>query len=268
MKWFSIICAIISFMLSAYCKRSDISLIYKQIANNLWLVGVIFGILLIIGAFYKDIYSKLRCISGFLIKNLKIIIAIFLIMIGIYSLNAKVSVITAFYIILGFIILLANPNFLMQIFGNVKRLKVGDIEIELEKAIRSLKESSAMTETEEIEPLNDIKISSNQILEEYINKPNPEMAFVEMSIEIEKILRNIAANHDIRANLPMFKLIYNLLEHELIDYRTCSLIKEFWPIRNKIVHGADVNFSLDMLEIGSRILSILKNKDSGIINRE
>lgn len=137
--------------------------------------------------------------------------------------------------------------------------------LETTNKIRILKQASEKTEYEEIKTTDNNDISSNEILENYLNKQDPQMAFVQMYIEIEKVLRRIAEEskitHKFKANkLPMHHLLKELLEREIIDYHTYNLIRDVIPIRNKIVHGEDTNFSLDLLEIGSRILSILQYK--------
>lgn len=138
--------------------------------------------------------------------------------------------------------------------------------LETTKKIQILKEVSEQTENEEVKALNNNNNSSNDILENYLNKQNPQMAFIQMYIEIEKTLRRIASKFDIKDGIrhgaiPLSTLTNVLLKNEIIDIQTYNLIRDVIPIRNRIVHGEDTNFSLDMLEIGARILYILQYKE-------
>lgn len=145
--------------------------------------------------------------------------------------------------------------------------------LETTNKLRTLKETSAQTESEEFELSISPKITSNQILEDYIQNPNPQMAFIQMYIEIEKIINSIAKANNLFMGLPnsiipIHKIIKELVNRNLIDKQTYSLIRDVMPIRNRIVHGQDVVFTMDMIEIGSRILSILKNKYPAIIDTD
>lgn len=137
--------------------------------------------------------------------------------------------------------------------------------LETSEKIQILKEVSEKTENEEIKTVNNT-ISSNNIYEDYLNKQNPQMAFMQMWIEIEKTLRSIASKHNLKDSfydkIPISKLIYMLLKKQVLDYNTFNLIRDVIPIRNRIAHGEDANFSLDMLELGAKILSILKYKEN------
>ena len=88
---------------------------------------------------------------------------------------------------------------------------------------------------------------------------------LKLSIEIEKITRSvfmISVRDELKRPLLILESISILESKGLIEKETSSLVRKFWKIRNKIVHGHEITLvSKDMLafmDIGLRILRILK----------
>lgn len=164
-------------------------------------------------------------------------------------------------ILLGFALsalLISEPN---KLFQRAKKIKIGNFELELFELNKA---------TEKIE---------EEITEPNINYPGPEETYgfefkitedfptelLKLSIEIEKITQgvfSIGIRDEQKRPLSILQSISILESKGLIEEETSLLIRKFWKIRNKVVHGYDVELGrkdmLAFMDIGLRILRILK----------
>jgi len=157
-----------------------------------------------------------------------------------------------------FALLVPEPE---KLFQRAKKIKLGNFELELNELNQ---------ETEKIE---------EKISEPNINYPGPEETYglefkitedfpteiLKLSIEIEKITRgvfSIGVRKEQKRPLSVLQSISILESKGLIEKETSLLIRKFWNIRNKVVHGHDIELGrkdmLAFMDIGLRILRILK----------
>ncbi|MCD4670270.1 MAG: hypothetical protein K8S14_07480 [Actinomycetia bacterium] len=88
---------------------------------------------------------------------------------------------------------------------------------------------------------------------------------LKLSIKIEQIIKSIfligiAEKHN--KPLSIVQSVTILESYQVIDKDTFILIKKFWNIRNKVVHGYNTRLTkqemLSFLDIGLRVLKILE----------
>lgn len=161
----------------------------------------------------------------------------------------------------------------------IKKLKLGDIEIELGERIKKLAEKTDKTLENKSEKINSSpnvsghpwlkKKKENSRTEIYKVIDKPEAALILIAIEIEKELRAIYSKANFQdEKMPTYskKLIHLLHKQKIVDAETLNVFEQFWMLRNKIIHGHAANISekkkLEMVEIGLKLLQLLE-----IINR-
>jgi len=157
-----------------------------------------------------------------------------------------------------------------ELFGRIKKLKKGDIEIEFISKVLQLAENTEKVEEE---------LLSNESLYEYSGIPenvkmrieqnlnNPRAALITLAVEIESVLRNIARKYNINKQDKYFSpktVVNKLLTEKLISNQTYNLFNEFWFVRNTAVHSRDFEPSqyelYKLVDIGIRILGLLQIK--------
>ena len=157
----------------------------------------------------------------------------------------------------------------------IKKLKVGDLEIELEERIKELAMKTDETLEEKSENIQkppsisgppwmkDSKEKLRDKISEMIDKP--EAALVLIAIEIEKELRAIFEKANFgNTKIPMSPIRQINLLHEkgIVDIETKDIFQQFWQIRNKVVHGHSLNLfekqRVEIIEIGLKVLKLLE----------
>jgi hypothetical protein len=92
--------------------------------------------------------------------------------------------------------------------------------------------------------------------------PDPKAVFLELIIEIEKKLKLLASKYGEESwrYMSVRKIIDQLSKKGEIDSNLASIIRDFWTLRNRTIHG-DIVITRDRLEdaiqIGETILSRL-----------
>lgn len=91
-----------------------------------------------------------------------------------------------------------------------------------------------------------------------------QLTLIQVSIEIEKNIRELAKQYDINVQkLGLIKILNILNTKKLIPYEINILIRDFWPVRNNLIHQNEV-FDIPketlekILQLGLEILSLLK----------
>lgn len=159
-------------------------------------------------------------------------------------------------------------NQLLDVVVNrVRKIKFGNIELELEK----LNTLAEITE-EKIDKENLNLLSENKVKVEY-NYDSKQIKdlpteILKISIEMERLLRTLYENNEPtkRAPLPVSILIENLRVNKIIDFELTKLLREFWIFRNGIVHAVSYSLTekelLAIVDIGFRILKILNSLEN------
>lgn len=162
--------------------------------------------------------------------------------------------------IISFVIILPN---LGDLFKRIKKVKAGGIELEL---LENLEKETQTIENKSIDysidNFTEIELANK------INDPRGTLIF--LSIEIEKTLRYFTYR-DEHQNVPMsvLKLISNLVDDNILTKDLANIFRQFWEIRNKIIHGHDSNIDdnelYKVIDIGLRVLKILKSEEGKYI---
>ncbi|WP_425422230.1 hypothetical protein [Phaeodactylibacter xiamenensis] len=174
------------------------------------------------------------------------------------------------------IIVLYNVD-IVEKLDRLKKVKLGQFEIELEEKLKELSKNADQKFEERSETLrNNPSISGPpetvksfkeiEALEKvYKVIDKPESALVLLAVEIEKVIRDIyLRNNPKERRIPLSPrvLINDLYTQGLLDKEMMDIIQDFWNIRNKVVHGHDLQFTdsqkVEMLDIGFKIYRILK----------
>jgi len=164
---------------------------------------------------------------------------------------------------------------LEKLFQRAKKIKLGSFELELielnqetEKVEENIKEPNI-----KYPGSTEVYGLGFKITEDFSSD------ILKLSIEIEKITRSIFSigiGEVQKRPLSVVQSISILESEGLIEKETSLLIRNFWNIRNKVVHGHDVELNrkemLAFIDIGLRILRILKTVylriSDGILNPE
>jgi len=171
--------------------------------------------------------------------------------------------------------LLIFSSDLKEYTERVKKLKVGDLEIELEERIKELAIKTDETLEEKSETIKKppsisgppwMKDSKEQLRDKISEMIDiPEAALVLIAIEIEKELRAIfekADFGDMKIPMSPIRQINLLNEKGIIDVETKDIFQQFWQIRNKVVHGHSLQLSekqrIEIIEIGLKVLKLLE----------
>ena len=160
-----------------------------------------------------------------------------------------------------------------DLISRIRKIKIGDNEIELTESLNNLSKR-----TEEVENATQsdkslgkvIELQNSDIYDKLIGlTDNPRAALVNLAIEIEKILRELAINHKVILfgnYLSPIRVIDELVNKQVIPQELSFLIRDFWSIRNKAVHGHDLELTdrqlYSLIDLGVRIISLLSVKSA------
>lgn len=170
------------------------------------------------------------------------------------------------------IVLVIVIMFKKEIASLLKRLRKGKLfgqELELDNEIKEFKKatnkaSESIAEDKSAKKDSSIKTnSSDEILNQ--STDDPTLGIVILSREIEKELRHIAASSGILKDVQNKSVAYTfqvLVERKQLADSILKSVKIFWDLRNKIVHGLDIEDEkqiIRVLDIGTNLLDTLKD---------
>jgi uncharacterized protein YutE (UPF0331/DUF86 family) len=152
-----------------------------------------------------------------------------------------------------------------NLISSTKRIKIGSFELELTE----LKKSTEKIENELASTERPAKISgpfqeNNYSLDVKADLPT---TVLKISIEIERTLNRIyRITHKTEAGRPLAvnKLIDSLFEKQVLDNETWKLLRQFWQVRNNVVHSTSSMSDNEMLafsDLGLRLLKILNTTE-------
>jgi len=180
--------------------------------------------------------------------------------------NLKFDNVSLVLFVLGVIILLFPE--IHDLIRRIKRVKIGSFEMELGE---KLKELAARTDNVEEKASNSPLKShisperDDEVIKRFINvSSDPRATLLLVAIEIEKSLRNLAE----QAQVPEAKRFYSttklmnfLADKRMINPDVVPIFKDFWSIRNQVVHDHHFDLSsgklYELTELGLRILRLL-----------
>ncbi|MBA7498163.1 hypothetical protein ES704_03437 [subsurface metagenome] len=174
---------------------------------------------------------------------------------------------TSFYLTLLAVIILVIPN-IGELLSRIKRFKKGDFEIEIESKLNYLTEKTEKAE-EDIEKLEIAKFEfkskpyeARKRIMEYTK--DPRGGLIAIAVEIESMISELLTYYKLSINvkyLSPIRAIDVLVKKRLVSSELQSLIRDFWVIRNQVVHHSEfllTNKQLyRLLDLGIRILDLL-----------
>lgn len=173
----------------------------------------------------------------------------------------------SFYLTLLIVILLVFPN-IGEILSRIRRFKKGDFEIEIESSLNNLTEKTEKAE-EEIEKLEipkyEFEPKPNEIKKRIFEyTKDPRGGLIAIAVEIESTISELVKYYKLPINakhMSPIRTIDFLVKKEFVSSKLNSLIRDFWVIRNQVVHHSEfqlTNLQLyRLLDLGIRILDLL-----------
>ena len=163
------------------------------------------------------------------------------------------------YLLIIATVLLLFP-YINDWISNIKKLRIGNYEIEIGNAVNKLdRETSRFEESIKKEKkYPELSDDFKKLLADAAADPRGALLIV--AIEIESVVRKLAK----QANLDYgttTKLIVELSKRKVIDEKIIPIFKDFWNVRNRIVHGPSEKISeniiYELTYLGLRVLNIL-----------
>lgn len=162
---------------------------------------------------------------------------------------------------------LAGPG-LRQLLPFVRRLRLGEVEIELREDLERLSKDVYEAEREaekahEYRPLRlDVAAEAEAVMAEAA--ANPEAGLLLLSAKLERTVREIAESAGVAERgrpIPVRRLLQALAERGLVDESVLSAFSDFWAIRNRVAHEARFRISASdlysLISLGSQLLKTL-----------
>ncbi len=174
---------------------------------------------------------------------------------------------TSLYLFLFAAVVILIPD-IGDLISRIKKIKKGDLEIELESKINALADQTERTE-EAIERSEEGEFEIEFIPDEHYGRileytKDPRGGLVAIAVEIESTINRIARDYNISPKsryLSPIKAVDQLDRKGILPSELPSLVRDFWTLRNRAFHSA--NFSLTdeqlyrLLDLGVRILDLL-----------
>lgn len=155
----------------------------------------------------------------------------------------------------------------------VKRVKFGDVELELKEQIGNLvkevekaREAAVEKSSTGIPKESSQKISTEveQVLQE--SSKNPRAALLLLSSKLEEQLRNRLVDAGI--SLRPYSISRSVeigVQRGLFPQEFLPAFRDFWAVRNRVAHGAafdvDDTYILSLISLGTQLLKLLSTID-------
>jgi hypothetical protein len=173
------------------------------------------------------------------------------------------------YLTLIVVVALLIPD-VGDIVSRIKKIKKGDIEIELEELVKRTEIVEGEVELTEPAILNEHEDYMKTVTN-FVN--DPRGGLVAIAVEIESRIRKLATSYsgiNYRYTSPT-KALDELAKLKAIPNQLPSLFRDFWTIRNQAIHNLDYNFTskelYSLLDLGVRILDLLTRKPTDVEGR-
>ncbi|MDO8573256.1 MAG: hypothetical protein Q7R77_00730 [Candidatus Daviesbacteria bacterium] len=160
-------------------------------------------------------------------------------------------------------VLIDNTTILLMVLvlltpfaSQIKKIKWGDLEVELEKSIKELKEKAEKAYSDQ-KPSKRADTLANELHE--LAERDGVLAFAKLRIEIEVRLKRLFTFSEEKNPHSMRTMVQTLAATGVIDNRVRNMILEITSILNRVVHGdipseASIN---NVLDIGVKIINEL-----------
>lgn len=147
----------------------------------------------------------------------------------------------------------------------IKRIKIGETEVELKEEIEKLdteiKKASIAAETEENRVFSKDKVELtskdiDKVIEEAGKDPRAALLLISSKLERRVRDRLEEANIEVKRQSAV-KLVETGVEQGIFPYEFNSAFRDFWAVRNKVAHGEafDVNddYILSLISLGTEL---------------
>lgn len=189
-----------------------------------------------------------------------VIIVICFLLVGLRILIPKINFdLLSIYLLIIAAVLLLFP-YINEWISNIRKLKIGNYEIEIGSAVNKLeKETSNFEESiKDRKKYPELPENFKKLLADASAEPRGALLIV--AIEIESVVRELAKKNHINFGSTM-KLANELSEKKVINEEILPIFKDFWNIRNMVVHGLheriNENTIYELTYLGFRILNLL-----------
>ncbi len=164
------------------------------------------------------------------------------------------------------------------VLGRVKKVKVGDFEVELAEKLNALAGKTEAVELsvsqEDRQPLDVEQPRDDNVASWLVAAgSDPRASLVLLAVEIEKTVCDLAVAADIpESRRPLLsRHISVLAQRGVLNQQIVPLFREFWAIRNLVVHGQHFELSegklYELLELGIRIVRLLRAGSGRVADR-
>ena len=162
---------------------------------------------------------------------------------------------------------------LVRLIARIRKLKIGDSELELGEALDNLANRTQAAENQiDADPTDKFRRSGPSVtakLERYLL--DPRGGLVAVAVDIEERVNELLSQR----NLPSGKRAYAspvhgidvLAKEGVIVPELPLLMRDFWNVRNRAFHRSDIHLSdsdvLRLVDLGARILDLLALTSEG-----
>jgi hypothetical protein len=177
----------------------------------------------------------------------------------------------SFWLLFIAILVILIPD-IGSIIDRIRKVKIGDNEIEFDSRVAKLAIETEKVENE-AQKLEKIRPSFSSDADKLsfisgITAKDPRSGLISLSLEIESAIRKLAERNlaiDPSRRITLSTLVDNLTIKGILPKDFPSLFRDFWSIRNEAIHNIafqPTDKSLyAILDLGVRILQILKSYD-------
>lgn len=174
-------------------------------------------------------------------------------------------------LIVAFIILIIPDT--KEIFGRLKKIKKGDIELEFESKLNKL--NAATERAEKLLDKPGLKLQRSTGISPVVSRKiaqaslDPRASLLILAIEIEQAARALVEESKIPESKRFYsvpRMLEVLVSEKKLPKDVVASFRDFWSIRNQVVHGIHFELSerqlYELVEIGVRILKLLTSRIS------
>lgn len=166
-----------------------------------------------------------------------------------------------------------------KIAAYIRKFRFGALEFELAEKVERLGEKAEkVEEAESQKALGQRKVEeiSPEVAKRIAEAgTDPRSALLLVAIEIEEAVRRLARKYELSERAPTNRLISELAEKGLVSQEVVSLFRDFWQVRNQVVHRAGFNIPpgqiYALVDVGLTILRLFSTqviKPTGIESAE
>jgi uncharacterized protein YutE (UPF0331/DUF86 family) len=168
------------------------------------------------------------------------------------------------------IVIMLFPE-MQELISRIRKLRIGQFEVEISEKLKDLAERT--TDAEEKVGLQEEKqyeyfgYSAESIDKVIQASKDPRGALLILAVEIERTVRKIAKISELpeaEGSYPLRKLITIMADRNIIDPNVVPIFRDFWSIRNLVVHGQHYELSegkiFELVDLGLRVIKLLDRR--------